>query len=174
MKPVMHILVALALAAPACTDTYNYDPATAGDPEGARDPRPKSSTQFVRGLYSDLLNRAPDQYEVAVKLDGAVLFQIPIDEELQLTTALDGLGDSLPLRNVIAQGLLRSAELALPERASIADPRAFIREQFRRLLGREPNAYELAQFAAEWAADLAVGPRTIIRAIVGSREYQSQ
>ena len=53
-------------------------------------------------------------------------------------------------------------------------PRAFIREQFRKLLGREPNPYELSAFATEWESDAAVGPKAIIRAIVGSREYQSQ
>lgn len=175
MKPIIHALVALALAAPACTETYHYDPATAGDPEGdgAREPRPKSSTQFLRGLYADLLDRAPESFTFVLKF-GDQQIPIPLDEERQLTEALDGIGDSLPLRNLIAQGLLHSVESAVPERASVADPRAFIRAQFRRFLGREPNAYELEQFAGEWTTDAAVGPRTIIRAIVGSREYQSQ
>ena len=53
------------------------------------------------------------------------------------------------------------------------DPAEFIAEQFRRLLGREPSAYELRAFADEWQTDDAVGPRAIIRALVGSREYQS-
>jgi hypothetical protein len=61
----------------------------------------------------------------------------------------------------------------MPEKASV-DAREYIRDQFRRLLGREPNTYELESFAAEWASDPAVGPRTIIRAITASREYQSQ
>jgi len=52
--------------------------------------------------------------------------------------------------------------------------RDYIRDQFRRLLGREPNTYELEAFAAEWENDPAVGPRTVIRAIIASREYQSQ
>ena len=86
---------------------------------------------------------------------------------------LDGIGDSQPLRNLIANGMLHGDEVSLPEKSSV-DAREFISEQFRKLLGREPNTYELAVFANEWAADPAVGPRTVIRAIIGSREYQSQ
>lgn len=168
------LALALALAATACTETYAYDPATAGEDEGARQPRAKTSTQFLRGLYADLLGRTPETFELVLRLEGEEVLRIPVDEEAQLTGVLEGLGDSLPLRNLVANGLLHSTELALPAKASVADPRAFIRDQFRRLLGREPNAYELDEFAGAWTRDPATGPRTIVRAIVGSREYQSQ
>jgi hypothetical protein len=174
MKRLANIIIALALAASACIDTYAYEPATAGEAEGDRQPRAKTSSQFLRGLYADVLSRTPETFEFVLRLDGTEALRFPLDEEAQLTTVLEGLGDSLPMRNLIAKGLLHSIEVAIPDKASIADGRAYIREQFRRLLGREPNAYELEQFAGEWAADAAVGPRTIIRAIVGSREYQSQ
>ena len=180
MSPLHHLrrlIVAaalVALAAPACTDTYQYDPATAGEPEGDRQVRSKTSSQYLRGLYADLLGRTPETFEFVLKLNGAEALRIPLDEEQQLSGVLDGLGDSLPLRNLIAKGLLHSTEVTLPAKASVADPRAFIRDQFRRLLGREPSAYELEQFAGEWSKDPAVGPRTILRAILGSREYQSQ
>lgn len=174
MTRLVHLMVAAALAATACTDTYEYEPATAGEAEGARQPRAKSSSQFLRGLYADVLARTPETFELVIRLDGAEILRFPLDEEAQLTTVLDGIGDSLPMRNLIAKGLLHSTEVAIPAKASVADPRAYIREQFRRFLGREPNAYELEQFAGEWARDAAVGPRTVIRAIVGSREYQSQ
>lgn len=165
--------LALALAA-ACTETYAYDPATAGEAEGARQPRAKTSSQFLRGLYADLLSRTPQTFELVVRLNGTEALRLPLDEEALLTTVLEGLGDPLPLRNLVANGLLHSAELSLPAKAEVADPRAFVREQFRRLLGREPNPYELQALADAWAQDAAVGPRTILRAIVGSREYQSQ
>jgi hypothetical protein len=178
MKTLVHLLLAVtlaALAAPACTDTtFEYDPATAGDTEGgARQPRAKTSTQFLRGLYADLLGRTPETFEFILRLNGTEALRLPLDEEAQLTNVLEGLGDSQPLRNLVTKGLLHSAEVSLPAKGGV-DARTFIREQFRRLLGREPNAYELEAFAAEWAKDPAVGPRTIIRAIVGSREYQSQ
>jgi hypothetical protein len=166
--------LAAALAAGACTDTYEYEPATAGETEGERQPRAKTSSQFLRGLYADVLSRTPETFEFVLRLNGAEILRFPLDEEAQLTTVLDGLGDSLPMRNLITKGLLHSTEVSIPTKTSIADPRVYIREQFRRFLGREPNAYELEQFAGEWAKDAAVGPRTIIRAIVGSREYQSQ
>jgi hypothetical protein len=167
------LLAALGLAG-ACTETYDYEPATAGDPEGTAQPRSKTSSQFVRTAFADLLGRSPDAHELVVRINGAELARFQVDEERQLVGTLEGIGDSLPLRNLLIAGLLHSDEVALPEKAAVAEPREFIRTQFTRLLGREPNAYELEEFAAAWVREPAVGPRTIIRAIMGSREYQSQ
>jgi hypothetical protein len=170
---MMRLLVIVALAG-ACTDVYEYQPTNAGEEEGsARAPRGKTSTQFLRGIYADLLGRTPETYELVIKFQGTEVFRFNADEEALLTNSLDGLGDSLPMRNLITNGLLHSAEVTIPDKAS-ADAHEYIREQFRKLLGREPNTYELEAFAAEWEKDPAVGPRTIIRAIVASREYQSQ
>jgi hypothetical protein len=168
------VAAAIALAAAACTETYEYEPATAGEAEGDRQGRAKTSSQFLRGLYADVLARTPETFEFVLRFNGAEALRLPLDEEAQLAAVLEGLGDSLPMRNLVAKGLLHSTEVTIPGKASVADPRAYIRDQFRRFLGREPNAYELEQFAGEWAKDAAVGPRTVIRAIVGSREYQSQ
>jgi hypothetical protein len=169
------IAMACALALAACATTYDYDPTTIGDPEGgARAPRSKTSSQFVRGVYVDLLGRTPAAFDFTLKFNGTTQFTLPLDEQAQLVNALDGLGDGLPIRNLIVNGLLHGSEVTLPAKGSVSDPRAYIVEQFTRLLGREPNAYELAGFADAWDRDPAVGPRTIIRAIIGSREYQSQ
>ena len=169
------IAMVCALAVTACATTYEYDPAAVGDPEGGdRTPRSKTSSQFVRGVYADLLGRTPTTFDFTLKVNGATQFTLPLDEQAQLISVLDGLGDGLPMRNVIVNGLLHGSEVSLPAKGSVAEPRAYIREQFTRLLGREPNAYELEGFAEAWDSDPAVGPRTIIRAIVGSREYQSQ
>lgn len=169
------LIVALGATFAACADTtYDYDPATAGDVEGGeREPRAKTSSQFLRGLYADLIGRTPESYEFVIRVNGTPQLRIPLDEEAQLTAVLEGLGDSLPMRNLVVNGILHSAEVTIPEKTAV-DPKAYISEQFRKLLGREPNAYELGAFADEWAKDPAVGPRTIIRAIIGSREYQSQ
>jgi len=168
--------LASALAAAACTTTtYDYDPAAAGEPEGsARAPRSKSSSQFVRDVYADLVGRTPQAYDVALQVGGVTQASFPVDEQTVLVTMLDGIGDGLPMRNVIVNGLLHSAEVTLPDKAAVSDPRTYIRQQFARLLGREPNAYELQAFADAWARERSVGPRTILRAIVGSRAYQSQ
>jgi hypothetical protein len=168
------IVLLVVLALTACTDTYDYDPASAGDEEGsARAPRGKSPSQFVRGVYADLLGRSPETYDFVLRINGVEQFRFPLDEETQLVGALDGIGDSQPMRNLVTKGLLHSEEVSIPEKSSV-DASEFIREQFTKLLGREPNPYELAAFADEWESDPAVGPRTIIRAIIGSREYQSQ
>lgn len=174
MASIRHGLAALALALGACTDLYDYDPATAGEAEeGTRAPRAKSPAQFVRGIYADVVGRAPERYDFALRIDGQEVLRFPLDEEAQLVGALDGLGDSQPMRNLIAKGLLHSAEVTVPDKAAV-DPTEFITEQFRTLLGRDPNPYELAAFTTEWQREPAVGPRTILRAILGSREYQSQ
>lgn len=170
MRP---LLLGCVLALAACTDTYDYDPAAAGEEEGGtREPRGTSPSQFVRGVYSDLVGRSPETYEQVIRF-GAFELRFPLDEEQQLVATLDGIGDSQPMRNLITNGLLHSTEVSVPEKSAVDAP-AFVREQFRKLLGREPNPYELAAFVTEWQSDAAVGPRTVIRAIVGSREYQSQ
>jgi hypothetical protein len=170
----MKRIVLLCVLAGACTTTYDYDPTTLGDAEGGdRAPRGKTSSQFVRGVYADLLGRTPVTYDITVR-QGSAMASFPIDEQSQLIGVLDGLGDGLPMRNLLVNGLLHSTEVTLPTKASVPDPRVYIQQQFTRLLGREPNAYELQGFAGAWERDPAVGPRTIIRAILGSREYQSQ
>ena len=167
------ILLLVAFVA-ACTDVYEYDPASAGEPEGGeRAMRGKSSAQFLRGIYADLIGRTPETYEMVIKFQGTEVFRFTISEEALLSNSLDGLGDSQPMRNLIANGILHSSEVTIPEKSTV-NARDYIRDQFRRLLGREPNTYELEAFAAEWEKDPAVGPRTVIRAIIASREYQSQ
>jgi hypothetical protein len=169
------IILACVLAAAACTTTYDYDPTAVGDPEGsARAPRSKTSNQFLRDVYADLLGRTPESYDFTLKVNGVTQFTLPVDEQTELVNVLDGVGDPLPMRNLIVNGLLHGTEVAISDKASVGDARGYIRQQFTRLLGREPNVYELQGFADAWANNPAVGPRTIIRAIVGSREYQSQ
>ena len=169
------VLCVLCALAAACTTTYDYDPAAVGDPEGGdRAPRAKTSNQFVRDVYADLVGRTPESYDFTLQVNGATQFVLPLDEQAQLVAVLDGVGDALPMRNLLVNGLLHGTEVTVPDKAGIADPRNYIRQQFARLLGRDPNAYELEAFAAAWTADPKVGPRTVLRAIVGSREYQSQ
>jgi hypothetical protein len=171
---MIRLLVLCTLAA-ACTTTYDYDPTAVGDPEGGdRTPRAKTSSQFVRGVYADLLGRTPQTYDFTLQVNGVNQFTLPLDEQTQLVNVLDGLGDGLPMRNLLVNGLVHGAEVSFPDKASVADPSAYIRQQFTRLLGRDPNVYELAAFAGAWTRETSVGPRAIVRAIVGSREYQGQ
>jgi hypothetical protein len=172
----MKRLLILAALASACTETYYYEPGQAGDEESDRTPRAKTSSQFLRTVYADLMGRTPESYDFVITFNGVEALRLPVDEERELSNVLDGLGDSMPMRNLLVNGLLHSAEVTVPDKATAggADPRDYITEQFEKLLGRAPNTYELEAFADAWKQDPAVGPRTVIRAIIGSREYQSQ
>lgn len=167
------LLGVLALA--ACDTAYDFDRTTVGEDDGTTGTaRSKTSSQFVRGVYADVLGRAPERYDFVVTANGNPGFTIPIDEETFLVNTLDGMGDPAPLRALIVKGLVESDEVELPTKSSVSDPAAFITDQFRRMLGREPNAYELSAFVQQWQSDAAVGPKAIVRAIAGSREYQSK
>lgn len=167
------IAAVTALGLAACDRTYAFEPLEVGDDQAGRAPAAVSNAQFIRTVYSDLLGRAPAVYDVEIDPAGGGA-TVQIDEQLSLEYALDSLGDPDPLRAEIVAGLVRSPDAQLPEKEQVADRRGFIREQFRRFLGREPGSYELLAFEAEWAADPAVGPRTVVRALIGSREYQSR
>lgn len=167
------IAIVAALGLVGCDTTHAFNAIVIGDEEAGRAPAAMSNTQYVRSVYADLLGRTPEVYDFEIEsAGGADTFQI--DEQESLVHALDCLGDPDPLRALIVAGLVRSAEVRLPEKEQVADPRGFIREQFRRFLGREPGSYELIAFEEEWAADPAVGPRAVVRALIGSREYQSR
>jgi hypothetical protein len=174
-------LLAAALAACAllgaagCGDAeYGFAPIAIGDDQAGRTPKARSNAQFVRAVYADLIGRAPEAYDFNVTYGGQPGFSFQVDENGFLVDALDGMGDPDALRAVIVAGLVNSSEVSFPEKSEVADPAAFITEQFRRFLGRDPGAYELAAFESEWKADPAVGPKTVVRALIGSREYQSQ
>ena len=108
---------------------------------------------FVRALFVDLLDRlpAPDEAE-------------PVRE------ALDGLGDSLPLRSVLARMMLDSGRVPLPEKDAIERPGEYVRQLFLRLLGREPEPDEGAAFVAA-LEEPACRVATVLFAIVSHPEY---
>lgn len=169
------LLLLLSLALAACETTYDFDGTPVGEDDNInRFAQSKSSSQFVRGVFADILGRAPERYDFAVTQNGQPAFTLPIDEETFLVDTLDGMGDPAPLRALIVKGLVESEEVDLPTKASVSDPAAFIQDQFRRLLGREPNTYELSAFVGQWTSDPAVGPKAVVRAIAGTREYQSK
>jgi hypothetical protein len=108
---------------------------------------------FVRALFVDLLEREPTP-----------------DEAETLRGALDGLGDSRPLRAVVVRMLLDSGRVALPEKASIADPTAWVREQFRRFLARDASQDELRVFVTAFH-DEACEPKTILQVLLSDPAY---
>jgi hypothetical protein len=173
------IAVALAaasmLAGAACAESYEFDKVTAGDVDSEREPRPRTDGQFLRTVYADLLGRAPGQLEIEVADESdQVLYTVPLDEQELLLLVLEGSGDADAMRSLVVAGLVESEEVSLPSREAVADPAAFVTEQFHAFLGRDPSAYELESFVTAWNEDPAVDPKVVVRAIVGSREYQSQ
>jgi hypothetical protein len=170
-----NLLVAFALfASTACSTTYDFDPVTVGDEDHDREPRAKSSSQFIRSVYADLLGRAPEVFDFTVAYNGAPQYTIQLDEQAGLVEAQDAVGDPTPMRGRLVAAIVRSAGAAVPAKTAVDDPAGYIADQFRTLLGREPSPYELARFVREWNEDPAVGPHAVIRALIASREYQSQ
>jgi len=167
-------LLLLACVA-ACTEetTYDFDGVDVGADGSGRAPRERSNSQFIRAAYADLLGRTPESYELVITVNGTEAARFPVDEQQILLAGLDGVGDPAPMRSLVVSGLLASDEVDLPRKAEVDDPDGYITDQFRFFLGRDPNPYELATFADQWARDPAVGPRTVIRALMESREYQS-
>lgn len=167
-------LVMAALLAGGCADTtYVFDDVGVGDDEAGRTPRERSNAQFIKAVYADLVGRSTEAYSLEISNDGTLVFNLPLDEQQILEAYLGGLGDSRAARAILVAGLVEHDEVDIPDKSEIDDPEAFIAEQFRTFLGREPSVYELETFAAEWSADSAVNPKTVIRALIGSREYQS-
>jgi hypothetical protein len=165
--------VMLLLCASGCVQIYQFEPIGAGSEE-SRVPRPRSNSQFVRAVYADLVGRAPQVYSFVVEDGtGTEVNRFPIDEQSLLVDTLDSVGDPAPLRALLVAGLVDSSEVSLPSRDAAGPPAQFVSAQFKRFLGREPGAYELRAFVDAWNADPAVGPATVVRALVESREYQS-
>ena len=169
-------VVAIALVTfglTGCEDEYGFDRVEVGSDQ-ASTPRPRSNAQFVRSLFADALGRSPEVYEFVIYgPDGDELQTFEIDEQEFLLAALDSYGDERLFRAFVAHGLLASNGADMPAKTDVDDPEQFIVDQFRKYLGREPGQYELHAFLDAWNKDDAVTPVAIVRALVGSREYQS-
>ncbi len=116
--------------------------------------RRKSERQFLRGVYVDLIERAPQ-----------------LDELRNLRNAMNAMADPAPLRSVLAKVILDSPQCKLPEREPGND-RGFVIGCFLRYLAREPEPRELEAFTTA-LAQKGASPQHIVRAITGSLEYQT-
>jgi hypothetical protein len=116
--------------------------------------RLKTERQFLRGLYTDLLER------------------VPTDDELRnLRNALQAMADPAPLRSVLAKVILDSGQAKLPDCRSGGEVE-FIAECFLRYLARAPGPQEAAAFSAA-LREGGGRPLHVVRALVGSLEYQT-
>ena len=119
----------------------------------ARPPAALSNRLFVRALFVDLQGELP-----------------PEEDARRIRAALDGLSDPTPLRSVVARLLLDSGRVALPSKASIEDPTAWIGELFLRLLARPASEAELAAFVTVFH-EPDTRPGTVLYALVSHPEY---
>jgi hypothetical protein len=113
----------------------------------------RSDRQFIRSLYMDLLERTPSYEEMR-----------------NMRNALLSMADSRPLRAVLAKVILDSRQARLPalEQGAAAD---FVARCFERYLGRAPAQSEATEFTTALQQDGAT-PALVVRALVGSPEYQ--
>jgi hypothetical protein len=116
--------------------------------------RSKTERQFLRGLWHDLLERTPSYEELR-----------------NLRNAMQAMADPAPLRSVLAKVVLDSGKCTLPECTAGAEAE-FVRACFTRYLAREPNERERAVFTKTLTQD-GGKPDQIVRALVGSLEYQT-
>ena len=84
--------------------------------------------------------------------------------------ALDGLGDSAPLRSILARLMIDSGKVPLPEKLEISDWEEWSNELFKRLFGREASEEELSAVTAALKQP-SCKPATIIYALLSHPEY---
>jgi hypothetical protein len=119
-------------------------------------PKNTSNRDWVRSLYVDVYDRQPTE-----------------NEARRMRDALDGLSDPTPLKGLLARLVLDSKEAKLPEKSSVENVTAWVREQFLYLLGRQPSEEESRIFTHAFR-EPDCRPATILLAIVTGAEYQSQ
>ena len=105
---------------------------------------------------------------IFIDLGGA----LPSDKDTEaLRSALDGLGDSAPLRSAIVRMLLSAEGTSPPRSGEVSDHEAWVVDTFARLLGRVPSADEKAVFVAA-ARGQSDGPEIVVYTLVTSEEYE--
>jgi hypothetical protein len=112
--------------------------------------RAKSERAFIRTLFLDILGRTPEEEELR-----------------NARNALRSLADPGPLKAVLAKVLLDSNKTKV---SLDGDAPGFVRNQFLRLLAREPKPGELSKF--QQAVESGTSRETVVRAIVTSPEYE--
>lgn len=115
-------------------------------------PRLKTPAMLAQSLYRDLLGRAPSPTE----LEAA-------------RVALMSASDPIPVLSVLADTLLKSDEARVPDKNGI-NARDWVTQQFQQILGRQPTPAELQAYVTA-LSQADVTPRTVLQALVSSREY---
>ena len=118
-----------------------------------KEQHPLSNRAFVNALHVDLLGRMPTKEEAE-----------PMRE------ALDGLGDSAPLRSILARLLLDSGRVTIPTKAELSNRRDWAASLFPRFFGREATPAELDAVCGA-LDEPSCKPSTILYALLSHPEY---
>jgi hypothetical protein len=118
-----------------------------------REQHPLSNRAFVNALHVDLLGRMPTK-----------------DEAEPMREALDGLGDSAPLRSILARLLLDSGRASIPSKAELTNRRVWTASLFPRFFGREATIVELDAVCGA-LDEPSCQPSTILYALLSHPEY---
>jgi hypothetical protein len=118
-----------------------------------KEQHPLSNRAFVNALHVDLLGRMPTREEAE-----------PMRE------ALDGLGDSAPLRSILARLLLDSGRVTIPSKAELTSRRDWATSLFPRFFGREGTTAELDAVCGA-LDEPSCKPSTILYALLSHPEY---
>lgn len=114
---------------------------------------PKTNRLYIRSLFVDLGDQLPEVVELEA-----------------MRTALDGLADPRPLRNVLTRMLLNSEKAHIPVKSTIPDPTRWISGGFQRFLGRDADGVELRAYVTAFhRADCK--PSTILYALLTHPDY---
>ena len=84
--------------------------------------------------------------------------------------ALDGLGDSAPLRSILVRLMLDSGKVSLPDKHELSDWDEWSNQIFGRFFGREASEEELGAVRAALNQP-SCQPATIIYALLSHPEY---
>ncbi len=118
-----------------------------------KEQHPLSNRAFVNALHVDLLGRMPTKEEAE-----------PMRE------ALDGLGDSAPLRSILARLLLDSGRAKIPSKAELTNRRDWATSLFPRFFGRDATTAELDAVCGA-LDEPSCKPSTILYALLSHPEY---
>ncbi len=121
--------------------------------ERLKERHPLSNRAFVNAIHVDLLGRIPTALEAE-----------PMRE------ALDGLGDSAPLRSILVRLMLDSGKVSLPDKHELSDWDEWSNQIFGRFFGREASEEELDAVRAALNQP-SCQPATIIYALLSHPEY---
>jgi hypothetical protein len=129
-KPLLFLAMAIVLMAlPSCQrehNLYGIEDLTI-DPVNSEKDKPKTHTQYISILYTNLFQEA-----------------IGPNRMLEALKAIESIGDKQIAYDILVSKYMNDGRIVLPSEESMrADPETFIRDTYKRFLVRQPTEAEL-------------------------------